>query len=124
MVIGDIEDPHKQEFLRAHDEEVRGLPRCTVRAHTESGPGTHAQLSHRPQVSALALSRSGLLIASGQLGSSRSPERVAPVVVWDYERRRQVFNLFGISQVRHHTMPQQHTMAERMHQPNTMLHRL
>lgn len=82
-------------------------PRCTVRAHTESGPGTHAQLSHRPQVSALALSRSGLLIASGQLGSSRSPERVAPVVVWDYERRRQVFNLFGISQVRHHTKPQQ-----------------
>lgn len=70
VVIGDIEDPHRQEFLRAHDEEV----------------------------SALMLSPSGLLIASGQHGSSRSPDLTAPVVVWDYERRRQIFNLFGITQ--------------------------
>ena len=47
VVVGDIEDPHRQEFLRAHDEEV----------------------------SALMLSSSGLLIASGQHGSTRSPVR-------------------------------------------------
>lgn len=68
MVVGDVDDPHRQEFLRAHDEEV----------------------------SALALSDSGLLVASGQVGSTSSAGGEAPVVVWDYEGRRQLFNLFGI----------------------------
>lgn len=108
VVIGHVDDPHRQEFLRAHDEEV----------------------------SAVVVSPSGALVASGQRGSTRSavswvpsstiaclrglvrrvraatpthalpaPHRLhcdpwqggeAPVVVWDYEARRQVFNLFGI----------------------------
>jgi len=53
VVIGDIDDPHRQEFLRAHDEEI----------------------------SALQLSASGLLIASGQHGSTRSPVRCGSVAV-------------------------------------------
>lgn len=68
VVVGDVTDPHRQEFLRAHDESV----------------------------SALEVSKSGLLVASGQVGSTHSAGGEAPVVVWDFEGRRQLFNLFGI----------------------------
>ena len=68
VAVGDVTDPHQQEFLRAHDAEV----------------------------SALALSASGALIASGQVGSGSSPSHEAPVVVWDFATRKQLFNQFGI----------------------------
>jgi len=70
VVIADITDPHKQEFLRGHDE-------C---------------------VSTLIMSRSGALICSGQLGSTRSKDNEAPVIVWDYAQRRPVYQLFGLFQ--------------------------
>jgi len=53
VVIADINDPHKQEFLRGHDEAI----------------------------SALEISRSGSLVCSGQLGSTRSKVRLPAVAV-------------------------------------------
>ena len=58
VVVGDIEDPHKQVFLKGHDEEITSL----------------------------ALSNSGELIASGQHGSSRSPVSVAGCLLIGYLR--------------------------------------
>jgi len=68
VVISDINDPHKQEFLRGHDEAI----------------------------SALEISRSGSLVCSGQLGSTRSKDNEAPVIVWDFAQRRPVYQLFGL----------------------------
>ena len=63
VVLGSVTDPHAQSLLRVHDEEV----------------------------TAIALSPSGALLASGQMGSARSPSREAPIVVWQLEPvRRQV----------------------------------
>ena len=67
VVIGDVGDPHAQEFLRGHDMEL----------------------------SALAVSASGALIASGQLGSSHRKGHHAPVIVWDGNTKRQAFVLHG-----------------------------
>jgi cilia- and flagella-associated protein 52 len=69
IVIGDLIDPHAQEFLRHHDSAV----------------------------TALALSLSGRLIASGQRGEN------ADVCVWDYETKRVIYKFeehdFGIESV-------------------------
>ncbi|KAH8086689.1 WD repeat-containing protein [Aureococcus anophagefferens] len=54
-VLGDLDDPHAQKLLRAHDEPI----------------------------SALATSVDGSLLASGQVGSTHIPGFAAPVVVWD-----------------------------------------
>ncbi|CAK0808900.1 unnamed protein product [Prorocentrum cordatum] len=61
VIIEDVNDPHKQEFLRGqHDNEV----------------------------SALDVSANGKLLASGQLGSPSRKGAVAPVAVWDFDARQ------------------------------------
>ncbi len=67
VVLGDLSDPHKQEFLRAHDEEI----------------------------TALAISPSGNLIASGQKGSRSDKNNEAPLVVWDFASRKELYQLNG-----------------------------
>jgi WD40 repeat protein len=67
VVVGDINDPHKQVFLRGHDEEV----------------------------SSVAFSPTGALCASGQLGSTSSKDNDAPVIVWDFANKRELYQLLG-----------------------------
>ncbi len=67
VVVGDVGDPHSQEFLRGHDMDI----------------------------SALAVSGSGALLASGQLGSAHRKGHHAPVIVWDGNTKRQAFVLHG-----------------------------
>ena len=69
VVIQDLTDPHKQDFLRGHDNEI----------------------------SALAISRDGGLVASGQKGSTMHKGYDAPVIVWDFAERRDVYQLLGLS---------------------------
>ena len=69
-VLGDLDDPHAQKLLRAHDEPI----------------------------SALATSVDGSLLASGQVGSTHIPGFAAPVVVWDRVSERALFKLRGITQ--------------------------
>jgi len=70
IVIADKTDPHKQEFLRGHTENI----------------------------TTLVVSPSGALIGSGQLGSRSSKDSEAPVIVWDFEQRKPVYQLFGLSE--------------------------
>jgi cilia- and flagella-associated protein 52 len=53
VVIGDLLDPHSQEFLRGHDDNI----------------------------TALAVSKSGTLLASGQRGIN------SDILIWDYQTR-------------------------------------
>ncbi|CAM9464894.1 unnamed protein product [Scytosiphon promiscuus] len=74
LVIGSMTDSHRQSLLRGHDMEI----------------------------SALALSPSGSLIATGQLGSTRVKGYPAPVFLWDYATRTSLFVFQGLTQgVRH-----------------------
>ena len=57
VVIEDINNPHSQNFLRAHDAEI----------------------------SALCLTKNGKLCATGQRGSEQRKGKPAPVIVWDLE---------------------------------------
>eukprot|EP00395_MALV-II_sp_L67-2_P000232 gene232-383_t len=66
VVLEDIHNPHDQDFLRAHDNEV----------------------------SAIAISKNGKILASGQRGSERRKGCVAPVIVWDLENRS-IYKDFG-----------------------------
>lgn len=59
IIIGDINDPHNQHFLRGHDD----------------------------QITCLALSNDGRLIASGQRGDN------SDILLWDYETKKAVFRL-------------------------------
>ncbi|KAA0167565.1 hypothetical protein FNF28_02779 [Cafeteria roenbergensis] len=68
VVFEDATDPHKQEFLEAHDGEVSSLAVCGV----------------------------GGLLASGQAGSARVASGDAPVVVWDLKSRERVYDLFAL----------------------------
>ena len=68
LVIGDLTDPHQQHFLRGHDAEI----------------------------SAVAISRSGHLVASGQQGSRRTKAHESPVIVWDYVNRSELYQLDGL----------------------------
>ena len=70
VVIGNLNDPHAQKLLRAHDEPI----------------------------SALATSQDGSLLASGQSGSTRIPGHAAPVVVWNAQTYTAVFKLRGLTQ--------------------------
>jgi WD40 repeat protein len=70
VVIGDLSDPHNQEFLRGHDEEI----------------------------TALAVSPSGNLIASGQRGSSSNKNNEAPLIIWDFASRKELYQLNGFVQ--------------------------
>ena len=65
LIIGNIKDPHGQIFLHGHTEEI----------------------------TCLAISPSGNLIASGQASSVREPNSEALVIVWDYATRRQIYSL-------------------------------
>ena len=68
LVIENLHDKHKQEFLRGHDMEL----------------------------SAIAVSNSGALIATGQKGTvfQRTPD--APVILWSYETRKPLIVLKGV----------------------------
>eukprot|EP00741_Cyanophora_paradoxa_P011377 tig00020556_g10990.t1 len=73
LVVGDLDDSHKQEVLRGHDADI----------------------------TATAVSPSGRLIASGQSPSPASASRESPVIVFDFDvaaepRCQQVFVLRGI----------------------------
>eukprot|EP01052_Picozoa_sp_SAG31_P007095 SAG31_NODE_334_length_17513_cov_10.799989_3_plen_641_part_00 len=68
IVLGKLDDPHDQEFLRGHDEEI----------------------------SALAVAKTGQMLATGQVGSTHLKEPYAPVIVWDYARREEVYFLKGL----------------------------
>mmetsp|Transcript_64097 Transcript_64097/g.134763 ORF Transcript_64097/g.134763 Transcript_64097/m.134763 type:complete len:623 (+) Transcript_64097:52-1920(+) len=70
IIIEDVNDPHKQEFLRGHDN----------------------------QVTALDVSANGKLLASGQLGSVAKKGALAPVIVWDFDQRRQYAEFSGLTQ--------------------------
>lgn len=69
IIIEDVNDPHKQEFLRGHDAEV----------------------------SALDVSLNGKLLASGQLGSTNRKGSVAPVIVWDFDNRCRYVEFNGLA---------------------------
>lgn len=70
ITIENINDPHDQKFLRAHD-----MP-----------------------VTVLAVSPSGELIASGQIGTTRYKGSAAPVFVWSTVTGRRLAALRGITQ--------------------------
>ncbi|CAE7731088.1 CFAP52 [Symbiodinium microadriaticum] len=69
IIVENVNDPHKQEFLRGHDAEV----------------------------SALDVSLNGKLLASGQLGSPSRKGAVAPVVVWDFDNRSRYIDFHGLA---------------------------
>ena len=69
-VVGDLNDPHQQEFLRGHDMEITGL----------------------------AVAPSGQYLASGQLGTTHQKGYGAPVIVWDLPSRRPLLTLQGHTQ--------------------------
>jgi hypothetical protein len=70
VVIGDVYDPHKQRFLRAHDADV----------------------------TALDVSSTGRLCASGQRRSTLIATGDATVHVWDVARGSIVYTLFGLTE--------------------------
>lgn len=59
IVVGDLNDPHNQHFLTAHDD----------------------------QITCLAVSNQGGLLASGQRGDN------SDVVLWDYNSKRAMYRL-------------------------------
>lgn len=67
VVVCDLNDPHQQEFLRGHDMEI----------------------------TALEMSASGNMLASGQLGTTHHKGYGAPVIVWDFNTKRPMFTLQG-----------------------------
>merc|ERR1719399_796028 len=67
IIIEDVNDAHKQEFLRGHDAEI----------------------------TALDISRNGKLLASGQLGSPSRKGQIAPIVVWDFDARSRYIDFAG-----------------------------
>jgi WD40 repeat protein len=69
VIIEDVTDPHKQEFLRGHDGEI----------------------------TALDVAQNGKLIASGQVGSPYKKGAVAPVVVWDFDNRQRYIEFAGLA---------------------------
>ena len=69
VLIANVHDKHQQEFLHGHNEEVTSL----------------------------AMSPSGNLIASGQ-GSSRCvPNSEAMVIVWDWKTRQSIYRLIELN---------------------------
>ena len=70
VVLGDVLDPHKQRFLRGHDAAV----------------------------SALAVSATGALLASGQQRSTQVATGDASVMVWDVARGSAVFTFHGLTE--------------------------
>jgi WD40 repeat protein len=69
VVISNVLDPHQQEFLRGHEEEI----------------------------TALTISPSGNYLASGQVSSVRVPNSEAKVIVWDFKTRQPVYSLIDLN---------------------------
>mgnify|MGYP003771171221 CR=1 FL=1 len=80
VVVADLQDPyvlffwlisfsHNQQFLRGHDEEI----------------------------SAICISPSGNLIASGQLGSTKIKGNIATVCVWDFKSKKCLLQLHSLT---------------------------
>lgn len=57
IIVGDLTDPHNQFFLRGHDD----------------------------QITCIAISNNGALIASGQKGEN------SDILLWDYESKKAIF---------------------------------
>ena len=94
VLIANVHDKHQQEFLHGHNEEV----------------------------TALAVSPSGNLIASGQ-GSSRCvPNSEAMVIVWDWKTRQSIYRYTLALRV-WHTLTRSLTLALTSLQPNLVLTR-
>lgn len=68
VVISEVNDPHKQEFLRGHNEAI----------------------------TCLAISPSGNLIASGQTSTTRVPNSEAIIIVWDFNTRSAMYRLMEL----------------------------
>mmetsp|Transcript_26011 Transcript_26011/g.69370 ORF Transcript_26011/g.69370 Transcript_26011/m.69370 type:complete len:677 (-) Transcript_26011:117-2147(-) len=68
IVISNIKDPHQQEFLKGHNEEI----------------------------TCLAISPLGNMLASGQVSSTRVPNSEATVIVWDYKTRLPIYRLMEL----------------------------
>jgi len=65
LIIASTKDPHQQEFLRGHNEEI----------------------------TCMCISPSGNFIATGQVSSTRVPNSEAFVLVWDFRTRQQIYCL-------------------------------
>ena len=59
LVIENLHDKHKQEFLRGHDMEI----------------------------SSIAVSHSGAIVATGQVGTIYQKTPDAPIILWNYATR-------------------------------------
>lgn len=70
VAIADLNDPHKQRFLRGHDSDV-----CAV-----------------------TVSPSGQLIASGQYGSAKAKGRKAAVCIWHIKTGKLLVELQGLTE--------------------------
>jgi len=70
VCVGDIYDPHKQRFLRGHDNTI----------------------------TALAVSSTGRLLASGQVRSTQVATGDACVMVWDQVKGSAVYTFFGMTE--------------------------
>ena len=68
VIIEPLNDKHSQVFLRGHDMEV----------------------------SALEISHSGKMLATGQKGSAFLKVPEAPVILWDFENKKPIFMLKGL----------------------------
>jgi len=70
LVIENLHDKHKQEFLRGHDMEI----------------------------SAIAVSNSGKIIATGQAGTVYQKTPDAPILLWAYDTRKPIAVLKGMQE--------------------------
>lgn len=69
VVIEDLHDKHKQEFLRGHDMEI----------------------------STMTASNNGQLLATGQIGTVFQKNPEAPVILWDLPNKQPLAVLKGLS---------------------------
>ena len=68
LVLENVHDKHNQQFLRGHDMEI----------------------------SSIAISNSGQLIATGQLGTIFQKLPDAPVILWNYQKKEPIAVLKGM----------------------------
>lgn len=68
IIIEPLNDKHNQTFLRGHDMEI----------------------------STIEISHSGKMLASGQKGSAFLKVPEAPVILWDFEKKKPIFMLKGL----------------------------
>ena len=68
LVIENVHDKHQQQFLRGHDMEI----------------------------SAIAVSHSGNIVATGQLGTVFQKLPDAPIILWNYTTKEPIAVLKGM----------------------------